>query len=134
MLTITKEFLFDAAHTLMRRDLSPEENKALYGKCSRFHGHTYRLQVAVSGDTGKDGMIINFSRLKGLVNTAVIQRYDHAFLNDLDEYRDLPATAENMVQHIFRVLDPLLAELNVRLESVVLYETPTSWATMSRAS
>mgnify|MGYP001439042199 CR=1 FL=1 len=132
MLSITKEFLFDAAHTLERRDLSQEENQALYGKCSRFHGHTYRLQITVSGDVGADGMIINFSRLKDLVKAAVVDRYDHAFLNDLEEYEDLPPTAENMVQHIFRVLDPVVAKMAVRLESVVLYETPTSWATMTR--
>lgn len=134
MLTITKEFLFDAAHKLWRNDLSDEENRELYGKCSQFHGHTYRLQVSVSGSVGADGMIINFADLKKMVKDLIIRRYDHAFLNELDEYRDLPVTAENMVQHIFHVLDQALEERQITLQSVVLYETPTSWATMTRNS
>ncbi|WP_186441391.1 6-pyruvoyl trahydropterin synthase family protein [Desulfamplus magnetovallimortis] len=134
MLTITKEFLFDAAHKLWRSELSDDENHALYGKCSRFHGHTYRLRITVSGTVGPDGMIINFEKLKKLVTDSIIERYDHAYLNELEEYQDLPVTAENMVQYIFNVLASILYEEKVALESVVLYETPTSWATMTRDS
>ena len=132
MLTITKEFLFDAAHRLERKDLSPEENQKRYGKCSQFHGYTYRLRVSVSGPVGPDGMIMNFCALKKIVNETLISRYDHTFLNDMEEYRDIPVTAENMVMHMFRVLDPVLAEEQVHLEAVTLYETPTAWAAMTR--
>lgn len=132
MLTITKEFLFDAAHRLWRSELTDEQNHALYGKCSRFHGHTYRLQVTVSGSVGPDGMIVNFDNLKKIVKDAIIRRYDHAFLNELKEYQNVPVTAENMVQHIFHVLDGILGEQKILLQSVILYETPTSWATMTR--
>ncbi len=132
MLTITKEFLFDSAHKLWCNELSDEENHELYGKCSQFHGHTYRLKVTVSGSVGPDGMIINFVLLKKIVKDVIISRYDHTFLNDLEEYQNLPVTAENMVQHIFHVLDSVLDEQNILLQSVVLYETPTSCATMTR--
>ena len=132
MLTITKEFLFDAAHKLQLSSLSQEENEKLYGRCSQFHGHTYRLQVSVSGAVGPGGMLMNFGHLKQIVQDTVISRYDHAYLNDLEEYRDVPVTAENMAQHMFRVLDNLLDAQEVRLQSVRLYETPTSWATKSR--
>lgn len=132
MLTITKEFLFDAAHKLERKDLSPEENKKRYGKCSQFHGHTYKLQVSVSGPVRPDGMIMNFCALKKIVNETFIDRYDHAFLNEMEEYRDIPVTAENMVLHMFKVLAPVLADKQVRLEAVTLYETPTSWAAKTR--
>ena len=132
MLTITKEFLFDAAHKLERKDLSPEENQKLYGKCNQFHGHTYRLQASVPGPVGPDGMIMNFCALKKIVNETFINRYDHALLNEMEEFRDTPVTAENMVMHMFKVLEPLLEEKQVQLEAVTLYETPTSWAAMTR--
>ena len=132
MLTITKEFQFDAAHKLWRSTLSEKENYALYGNCSRLHGHTYRLQVTVTGPVGPDGMIINFCRLKEIVHTLILHRYDHAFLNDLDEYADVPVTAENMTRHIFHTLDPVLEAHQITLWSIVLYETPTSWATLTR--
>lgn len=42
MVTICKEFDFDAAHRLPR---VPEGHK-----CGRMHGHTYRVQLVFSGD------------------------------------------------------------------------------------
>lgn len=131
MLTITKEFVFDAAHRLFQKDLSTEENRALYGKCCDLHGHTYRLRVAVSGETGKGGMILPFADLKKIIKDKIISRYDHAFLNELEEFFDLPPTVENIVVHIFGVLDACLGEKEVTLVSVTLFETPTSWATMT---
>ncbi|MBF0201695.1 MAG: 6-carboxytetrahydropterin synthase [Desulfamplus sp.] len=132
MLTITKEFLFDAAHQLLGKGLSCEDNHALYGKCSRMHGHTYRLRITVSGDTGRDGMIMNFEHLKKIVNDLIINRYDHACLNELEEFSELPPTAENMVQHIFHMLGPVIQAEKCLLQSVTLYETPSSWASMTR--
>ena len=132
MLTITKEFLFDAAHKLWRHDVSPEENLKIYGNCAKLHGHTYRLQITIKGPVKEDGMILNFTELKAIVTGKVISRYDHSFLNDMEEYRDLPVTAENMAGYIFKVLDREMMSHGVILQSVVLYETPTSWATMTR--
>ena len=131
MLTITKEFVFHAAHRLFQKDLSMEENRAIYGKCCDLHGHTYRLRVAVSGETGKGGMVMPFAHLKKIAKNKIISRYDHVFLNDLEEFFDLPTTVENMVVHIFRVLEECLEEKDVTLVSVTLFETPTSWATMT---
>ena len=128
MLTITKEFRFDAAHRLYLKDLTEEENRGIYGKCSYFHGHTYRLQVTVSGKVQPTGMIINFTDLKQLVVDRILSRYDHACLNDLAEYRDLPTTAENMVLHIFEALSACLGEKGITLTRIRLYETPDSWA------
>lgn len=133
MLTITKEFLFDSAHKLWSDTLTDEQNHQIYGKCANVHGHTYRLQITVSGPIRDDGMIINYTELKSFVHHKILERYDHAYLNDLPEYQHIPTTAENMVCHIYRVLsDALLTDKQIILQSVVLYETPTSWATMTR--
>ena len=110
MLTITKEFQFDAAHRLWSDHLSEEQNFKIYGKCSKLHGHTYRLQVSVSGTVRDDGMILNFTELKTFVQETFLSRYDHAYLNELEEYDNLPVTAENMVSHIYNVLDEELSQ------------------------
>ena len=132
MLTITKEFIFCAAHKLFRDDLPPEKNLEIYGQCCKLHGHTYRLQVTVSGNVGENGMILDFSFLKQIIKDEIIKRYDHVFLNDLEEYRDIPPTVENMIVHIFGVLEKRLAEINIIPVSATLYETPTSWATFTK--
>lgn len=132
MLTITKEFQFDAAHRLWSDNLSEEQNRQIYGNCANLHGHTYRLQVTVSGTVRADGMILNFTELKSFVQETLLTRYDHAYLNELEEYDNMPVTAENMVSHIYNVLDEKLSPKDVLLQSVILYETPTSWATITR--
>ncbi|WP_028583136.1 6-pyruvoyl trahydropterin synthase family protein [Desulfogranum mediterraneum] len=131
MLSISKEFRFDAAHRLCRPELSPEENQALYGKCASLHGHSYTLQLTVSGELDASGMIINFTELKQLGKALILDRYDHANLNELPEYAEIPVTAENMVRHIFSTLSPVLSQKGLRLVQVRLYETPDSWATMT---
>ena len=45
MFKISKEFSFDMAHLLDGHD----------GKCQNLHGHTYKLQVEISGDLYKSG-------------------------------------------------------------------------------
>ncbi len=131
MITITKEFIFDAAHRLYREELSEEENLRIFGKCCKIHGHTYRLRITVSGPIDENGMIIHFSSLKGIVKELVVSRYDHAMLNEMPEYNNVPPTAEIMGDYIFKVLEKELSERNITLCSVVLYETPTSWATVT---
>ncbi|OQY04893.1 MAG: 6-carboxytetrahydropterin synthase QueD, partial [Desulfobacteraceae bacterium 4572_123] len=76
MLTITKEFVFSAAHRLCQNKLSFQENRALYGKCCDLHGHTYRLRVSVAGAIDAAGMIIHFADLKKIVTNKIVSRYD----------------------------------------------------------
>ena len=132
MLTITKEFSFHAAHRLHLPHLTEAENRAVYGPCSRLHGHTYRLRVTLEGRPDETGMILHFSELKGIVTDEVLSRYDHADLSELPEYLEVPATAENMAMHIFAVLDRALTSERCRLQQVTVFETPTAWATWTR--
>lgn len=134
MLTITKEFSFHAAHRLHLPGRSDAENHRIYGPCAKLHGHTYRLRVTLHGRPDETGMILHFDRLKKIVRREVLDRYDHADLTDLDEYRDRPATAENMAEHIFAVLDSSLVSDRYRLQRVDVFETDTAWASRSRDS
>ena len=99
MLTITKIFKFEAAHFLPHYE----------GVCKEVHGHSYKLEVGIGGPIdGKSGMVIDFSRLKLIVNQEIIDHLDHSFLNELkSEPGELGInfpwenpTAENMVQWI----------------------------------
>ena len=47
---VSKEFTFDAAHHLFHYE----------GKCKSLHGHTYHLQIAVSGYLDERGMTYDF--------------------------------------------------------------------------
>lgn len=116
----TKEFEFEAAHHLINYD----------GPCANVHGHSYKLQVMVSGnidlhrqDIASDCMVIDFKNLKSIVELAVIDSHDHADLNTI--YAN--PTAEIMVIEMFHTISGLLPR-DVKLESVKLWETSTSFA------
>lgn len=131
MLTISKKFTFHAAHQLYQGDLSKEENHSTYGKCANLHGHTYELQVTVSGPVNQNGMLIDFGELKTIVHNEVLSRYEHSFLNDLAEFKNRVPTVEHIISSIFSLLSPPLNKRGIQLASLTLYETPTSWATLT---
>ncbi|MBP2627962.1 MAG: 6-carboxy-5,6,7,8-tetrahydropterin synthase [Firmicutes bacterium] len=117
----TKIFTFDSAHFL--------PNHA--GKCATMHGHTYKLEVTVTRDNGKlisggsdEGMVMDFSDLKAIVTTEVIDKIDHKILNEVFPFR---TTAENMSVHIFDVLTDKLQSRGVIVEKIKLWETPNSY-------
>lgn len=129
MISITKIFTFDAAHQLISTD--KEINKS-YGKCANIHGHTYKLEVTISCNNGTinkwDGMVLNFNKLKDLVNREIINKVDHKLINEV--YPDLIPTAENMVNLFSYIIsDKLESEYGMYLilEKVRLYETPDSY-------
>lgn len=117
---ITKEFEFEAAHHLLNYD----------GACANVHGHSYKLQVTVSGHVytsgvlqASDHMVLDFKELKKIVHDKIISTHDHA---DLNEIYDNP-TAEVMVVKMYESIYSALPS-DVHIESVKLWETSTSFA------
>ena len=75
-LRVTKIFDFETAHALWNYD----------GKCKNIHGHSYKLTVSISGPVindenhVKNGMIIDFGDLKRIVNSNIVEHFDHCLL------------------------------------------------------
>lgn len=123
-----QQFCFSAAHRLHCPELSDEENVAVFGKCNNpnGHGHNYRLEVAVSAPVpGADSAAgLELPKLEQVVDTAVVQRFDHTHLNlDTEAF----AKINPSVEHIARVCHDLLrepvADLGACLEHVTVWET-----------
>ena len=89
--SVTRAFSFEAAHQLPWHD----------GKCQRLHGHSYRLEVTVTGPVREDGMVIDFAELKAVVDREVVDRFDHQFLNDFFEN----PTAEVVAAEVWKSLE-----------------------------
>jgi 6-pyruvoyltetrahydropterin/6-carboxytetrahydropterin synthase len=53
-------------------------------KCGSLHGHTYKVEIIIEGET-KNGMVIDFADLKQSLRE-VLARYDHRNFNDFLEY------------------------------------------------
>ncbi len=134
MILLTKHFDFAMAHALM----------GYPGKCRNIHGHSYKMEVTVTGEMQPDtGMVMDFKALKDLVNDVIVNKLDHALVlsNQVDptlietlraHYDKIvlfpfqPST-ENMLAHFADLLRPHLPA-NVRLYSIRLHETDTSYA------
>ncbi len=115
---LKKEFTFDAAHRLER----------YRGKCEALHGHTYRLAVTLKGHRDDDDMVFDFTELKKVVTAKVLDRLDHAYLNDV---MDQP-TAENIALWIWDELDEEVNRPNCKLHTVQVWETATSSVIVDR--
>ena len=109
---IYKAFHIEAAHRLPH---VPEGHK-----CARLHGHSFQVQIHVSGPVDpKTGWIMDFADLKTAFQP-VFDRLDHRYLNDVPGL-DNP-TSENLARWIWKELKPSLPLLS----KVVVEETCTS--------
>jgi 6-pyruvoyltetrahydropterin/6-carboxytetrahydropterin synthase len=116
---------FNAAHKLENPNWSPEKNREVFGKCNNpnFHGHNYELIVEVAGEIDPDtGYVVDMKYLGNLIQTRVTDRFDHKNLNlDVEEFKNLNPSAENMAVVIWQILRKQLDE---KLDlTVTLYET-----------
>lgn len=119
--TLTKDFLFEAAHQLHGHD----------GKCARLHGHSFKLTVFVSGynlqKTGPQrGMLMDYGHISGIVKPIVDEFLDHHFLNETLQC-DAP-TSEFLARFLFYLLAPRFTEVSneVELSALRIAETCTS--------
>ncbi len=133
IVTVSRKAHFNAAHRLYRKDWSDDKNAQVFGKCSNpnFHGHNYELIVSVTGKINKEtGFVIDMKILKDIIKEEIEDAFDHKNLNvEVEEFKDLNPTAENIVIVIYNKIRPRLDTL-LDLE-VVLYETPRNFVTYS---
>lgn len=65
------EVVFDAGHRLLN----------YVGKCASPHGHTFRAEIILEGETLNDlGLLVDFSDIKRDVKQWIDSRWDHGFL------------------------------------------------------
>ena len=143
MLTITRKLEFDAGHRI------PDHNS----QCRNLHGHRYVLEITLTGNVveqdgqSDNGMIMDFSDVKKLANSALVDVWDHAFLvyekdyavrTFLDSLPDhktvvlpLVPTIENLATIAFDILKLVYTDkfgAGLTLHKIKLFETPNCWA------
>ena len=128
-LAVVRREHFNAAHRLYRKDWTDAQNSATFGKCSlpNFHGHNYELEVKVVGEVDeKTGFVMDMKILSDLIEEKVLEKLDHKNLNlDVEEFRTLNPTAENIAIVIYGLLRPHIAE---QYEIFIrLFETPRNY-------
>jgi len=108
---------FDAAHRLDNYE----------GKCSRLHGHRWKVEVFVKGTRlNKAGLLVDFTVMKSKLDK-IVETFDHSYLNEIKEIGN--PTAENLSRYIYQNFKEL--PVSVKLEKVRVWESPDSWSEYS---
>lgn len=108
---IFKTFSLEAAHRLPK---VPEGHK-----CSRIHGHSFRVDIFVKGPITEMGWVMDFAEVKQAFQPFYDQ-LDHHYLNEVEGLAN--PTSENLARWIWVKLKPALPLLS----RVIVHETCTS--------
>jgi len=117
-----RRYTVSASHRLHTDELSPEENRAAYGKCNNphGHGHNYTIEVLAGGAVDPEtGMVIDLTVLDEVVRTRVLDRFDHVNLNLDPLFTRTVPTTENLCRAVYKLLEGSLAPAqlaHVRIE------------------
>jgi 6-pyruvoyltetrahydropterin/6-carboxytetrahydropterin synthase len=120
MFRVSVEETFSSGHAL----------RGYKGKCENVHGHNYRVQVSIEGpQLDNIGLLVDFSHVKQVLR-GIIAGLDHQFLNELDAFKTVNPSAENMAKYFYDQLHRQLPELpaGARLTETIVWETDTAHA------
>lgn len=137
---ITRRLEFDSGHRIPNHS----------SQCRHLHGHRYAIEVTLSGQVivkegaSDQGMVMDYSDVKKIAQSELVDHWDHAFLvyredrlvveflKSIPDHKtvelDVVPTAENLALAAFGILEPAYSRKGLVLERVRLYETPNNWA------
>ena len=111
---IFKAFTLESAHRL--------PNVPAGHKCARVHGHSFRVEIHVSGEVDAHvGWVQDFADIKSAFQP-LFEQLDHNYLNDVPGLAN--PTSENLAKWVWDKLKPALPLLS----KVVVHETCTCGA------
>jgi len=109
---LVRTFRFEAAHALPN---VPRDHK-----CRRLHGHSYRVDVHVTGPVGRrTGMVMDYGKIKKAVEP-VLDALDHRMLSDIPGLEN--STSELLCKYLWDRIAPSLPGLS----AIVVWESDTS--------
>ncbi|MGA7827329.1 MAG: 6-carboxytetrahydropterin synthase QueD [Geobacteraceae bacterium] len=109
---------FASAHNLMHYQ----------GDCENLHGHNWKVEVSVTAhELDKAGLGIDFKKLKAETKT-LLKTLDHKYLNELEPFKSVSPSSENIARYIYQELSRTLNNENIRVESITVWESDIACA------
>lgn len=107
---------FSAAHQLKGYD----------GACRNLHGHTWKVRVCIICDSTDDiGLSIDFNIVKKHLKE-LMELLDHKCLNDLEAFKEVNPTSENLSRFMYRWLKKSIDIPGCSLAEVEVWESDKS--------
>ncbi len=99
------------------------------GKCEHLHGHNWKVEVVLEGDTlDEAGMVLDFGILKGFLKD-IMNTLDHKCLNDdVDFFKNISPSSEHIARYIYNSLKEKIVGYPVRMHEVKVFESENSYA------
>lgn len=120
MFQVSVEETFSAGHAL----------RGYKGKCENPHGHNYRVKVTIAGpQLDSIGLLVDFTHVKHVIRE-IIGALDHQFINDLEAFKTVNPSSENLAKYFY---DETTAQLNglppgAKITEITVWETDTASA------
>jgi 6-pyruvoyltetrahydropterin/6-carboxytetrahydropterin synthase len=98
------------------------------GDCARTHGHNWIIEVYVRcRELDEIGIGIDFRDIKRSVKE-VLEELDHFNLNELDAFKDINPTSENIARFLYKEIGKKLNTGTVKVSKIMVSETPSAGA------
>ena len=118
MFEVSIEYSFAAGHAL----------RGYKGKCENVHGHNYKVKVTVQGEKlNSIGLLMDFTDLRAAVK-GLAENFDHHFLNDVEPFKEINPSAENLAWYMGTELQKTVKEHGLSINVVTVWETDTTSA------
>lgn len=118
---------FESAHSL--RAYFPD------GTDEPLHGHSWRVEVALTNmgqNLDDSGICVDFLACQQALRDAVAL-LDHRNINEVDGFRSVNPTTENICAWFFQKLDSVARNAGGRIKAITVWEGPNNSATMELA-
>ncbi|UCE33060.1 MAG: 6-carboxytetrahydropterin synthase QueD [Deltaproteobacteria bacterium] len=98
------------------------------GECEKLHGHNWRIEVVLSGDRlNEAGLLVDFKDVKTAANK-ILEDLDHAYLNELPQFKDENPSSENIAAYLFQRLSSELNNGHLKVTKVTAWESDSACA------
>ena len=121
MFQVSVDETFSAGHAL----------RGYRGKCENPHGHNYKVRIILEGPSlDSIGLLFDFRNVKLLLKE-IVEELDHKFLNDVEHFREMNPSAENLAKFFYDETSRHMKAMpeGARIARVTVWETDTTSAT-----
>ena len=109
---------FSAAHQL----------KGYNGDCAKLHGHNWQGAIVMQvKELDNVGIGVDFKVLKRELDR-ILDEFDHSNLSELECFKTMNPTSENIARLIYKKLAESMNDGNVKVAKVKISESPSSTA------
>lgn len=93
------------------------------GLCKNLHGHNWKVRIGIVCEkVDKIGMTIDFGEVKKNLHEIMLM-LDHTYLNDLEHFKEVNPTSENIAKFIFGEMKKRITVPDCKMAEVEVWES-----------